>query len=270
MAPQIPRRIIQTDKTVELPLFNKAAVVNVRMLNPDFEYRFFDDAAVEAFIDTEFPQYRSVFDAFPVRIQRYDFFRYLAVYKLGGFYFDTDVLLAKGLEDLLGRSCVFPFEELSCQRFFRDAYDLDWEIGNYAFAASEGHAVIGAIIDNCIRAQREPSWVEQTMSSIPRFFRKEFYVYNTTGPGLVTRTLAEFPDAANAVSVLFPDDVRDTTKWHCFGDYGVHVQAGSWRQRRGLVYRRAFRAWESRVRRSIARDSERRGPTRSLQFRIPE
>lgn len=61
----------------------KASAANLRLLNPEFEYLFFDDAGVELFIDTEFPEYRAVFGAFPVRIQRYDFFRYLVVYRLG-------------------------------------------------------------------------------------------------------------------------------------------------------------------------------------------
>jgi mannosyltransferase OCH1-like enzyme len=108
MAEKIPRRIIQTDKSADLPLLAKAATTNLRLLNPDFEYLFFDDAQVEEFIDAEFPQYRSVFDSFSARIQRYDFFRYLAVYRFGGFYFDTDVFLASSLEDLLGFGCVFP------------------------------------------------------------------------------------------------------------------------------------------------------------------
>src|SRR5215831_19373076 len=98
---KIPRRIIQTDKSRDLSLLARAATTSLRLLNPDFEYLFFDDAQVEEFIDAEFPEYRPVFDSFPVRIQRYDLFRYLAVYRFGGFYFDTDVLLASGLENLL-------------------------------------------------------------------------------------------------------------------------------------------------------------------------
>src|SRR5712672_941293 len=107
MTEKIPRRIIQTDRSADLPLLAKAATLNLRLLNPDFEYLFFDDAQVEQFIDVEFPQYRRVFDSFPASIQRYDFFRYLAVYRFGGFYFDTDVLLASSLEDLLEFGCVF-------------------------------------------------------------------------------------------------------------------------------------------------------------------
>jgi mannosyltransferase OCH1-like enzyme len=117
MAEKIPRRIIQTDKSRDLPLLARAAAMNLRLLNLDFEYLFFDDAEVEEFIDAEFPRYRPVIESFPVRVQRYDLFRYLAVYRFGGFYFDIDVLLASPLEDLLGFGCVFPFEHLGINRF---------------------------------------------------------------------------------------------------------------------------------------------------------
>jgi mannosyltransferase OCH1-like enzyme len=66
---------------------------------------FFDDAQVEDFIDSEFLQYRSLFDSASVRIQRYDFFRYLAVYRLGGFSFNTDVILASSFQSLLDFGC---------------------------------------------------------------------------------------------------------------------------------------------------------------------
>src|SRR5580765_2482462 len=102
----IPKRIIQTNKSLDLPLLERAAVANIKLLNPDFEYLFFDDRQVEEFIDKEFPEYRSVFDSFPIPIQRYDFFRYLAVYRFGGFYLDMDVLLASNLSELLDFGCV--------------------------------------------------------------------------------------------------------------------------------------------------------------------
>ncbi|MGA2871729.1 MAG: glycosyltransferase, partial [Verrucomicrobiota bacterium] len=111
MQPQIPARIIQTAKTRDLPLMAQAAMANMKCLNPGFEYRFFDDQEVNAFVQSEFPQYFELFQSFPYRIQKYDFFRYLAVFRLGGFYFDLDVFLARGLEELRSHSCVFPFEE---------------------------------------------------------------------------------------------------------------------------------------------------------------
>jgi inositol phosphorylceramide mannosyltransferase catalytic subunit len=266
MAEKIPKRIIQTGKSADLPLLAKAAATNVRLLNPDFEYLFFDDAQVEGFIDTEFPEYRPVFDSFPTRIQRYDLFRYLAVYRFGGFYFDTDVLLASSLEDLLEYSCVFPFEMLSIHGFLSEQYGMDWEIGNYAFGAAAGHPFLYTIIKNCVRAQQYPDWIEEMMKSIPRMFRGEYFVLATTGPGLVSRTLAEYPGAGDQVKVLFPDDVCDQNSWFCFGAYGVHLQIGTWRKRKFAAHRVMHRLWESTTRKSLLKESRKRGGKRSLEF----
>jgi inositol phosphorylceramide mannosyltransferase catalytic subunit len=264
----VPRRIIQTGKSRMLPLIERAAVANIRLLNPDFEYLFFDDDQVEKFIDASFPEYRPVVDAFSARIQRYDFFRYLAVYHFGGFYFDTDVLLASSLENLLDLSCVFPFEELSLHKYLNEKYGMDWEVGNYAFGAAAGHPFLKEIIDNCIRAQQHPEWAAEMMESVPRIFRDEFFVYDTTGPGLVSRTLAEHRGACGNVTVLFPKDVRDPSGWHCFGDYGVHLQRGTWRKPKGFVRRQLNRIWEARTRKVLLKESMQRGGKRSLKFTV--
>jgi hypothetical protein len=267
MMEKIPRRIIQIDTRVDLPLLARASIANVRLLNPDFEYLLFGDAQIENFIDAEFPHYRPVFDSLRVRIQRYDLFRYLAIYRLGGFYFDTDVLLASSLEDLLGFGCVFPFEHLSVHRFLWDEYGMDWEVGNYGFGAAAGHPFLEAIVQNCVRAQEHPEWAEPMMTSIPRIFRRDSFVLVTTGPSLVSRTLAEFPAAREEVKVLFPDDVCDPNSWYCFGDYGVHLQVGTWRRPEGLMRKVLHRLWISKTRKTRLKEGMKRGPTRSLEFK---
>jgi glycosyltransferase involved in cell wall biosynthesis/peptidoglycan/xylan/chitin deacetylase (PgdA/CDA1 family) len=252
MTHQIPKRIIQTGRYAEQPLRNRAMIANIRLLNPDFEYLFFDEARVQAFIDEEFPQYRKVFDSFRYPIQRYDFFRYLAVYRHGGFYFDLDVMLASGLSDLLNFGCVFPFEGLTFSTHLRDRHNMDWEIGNYAFGAAAGHPFLEAVIENCVRAQRDPKWVEPMMRGVPFLSRDEFYVLNSTGPGLVSRTLAENSELAANIEVLFPDDVCDMRKWNRFGEFGIHFMEGSWRLRKNYLVRRLAQQWESlRMRRLL-------------------
>lgn len=263
----IPKRIIQTGKNLDLPLSAKAAVANIKLLNPDFEYLFFDNAQVEVFIDQEFPQYRRVFDSFPFPIQRYDFFRYLAIYHHGGFYFDLDVFLCSGLSSLLEHDCVFPFEELTLNRFLRSHHKMDWEIGNYAFGAAHGHPFLKAVIENCVRAQEDPAWVQPMMQGIPRPFRTDFVVLNTTGPGLVSRTLAENASLAKGVNILFPEDVCDSKTWHQFGNVGVHLPTGSWRKRSGFLLHRLGRFWESSARKRLFKESLKLGKTR---HHVPE
>ena len=167
MRVQIPKRIIQTGKHALQPLHLRAMMANIRLLNPDFEYLFFDEERVQAFIDHEFPQHRAVFDSFKFPIQRYDFFRYLAVYRYGGFYFDLDVMLASGLSDLLDAGCVFPFEGLTLSEYLRNRYKMDWEIGNYAFGAAAGHPFLAAIIENCVKAAKESKLGQAHDARIP-------------------------------------------------------------------------------------------------------
>jgi inositol phosphorylceramide mannosyltransferase catalytic subunit len=262
MTHRIPKRIIQTGKQIEQPLLNRAAMSNLRLLHPDFEYLFFDDRQVEDFIHQEYPEYCAVFDSFQWPIQRYDFFRYLAVYRYGGFYFDLDVLLASGVSGLLDRGCIFPFEGLTLSSFLRNRYKMDWEIGNYAFGSAPGHPFLGAIIENCVRAQKDPRWVRPMMLGFPPLFRAEFVVLNTTGPGLISRTLAENPDLAQTVTVLFPDDVCDLRNWNRFGDLGVHLMDGSWRLEAGFLRRRLVQYWELWTLRRLLKESRKLGKMR--------
>ena len=264
---RIPRRIIQTGKSLDLPLLSKAAVANIKLLNPDFEYLFFDDNQVQDFVYKHFPEYRSVFDSFRYPISRYDFFRYLAVYYFGGFYFDLDVFLASNLADLLEYGCVFTFEELTTYKYLRRQYGMDWEIGNYAFGAAAGHPFMDAIIKNCVKGQRDPTWVQAMMRSIPRMYREDFYVLCASAPGLVTRTLAEYPDAAKQVKVLFPKNVCDQSNWHLFGGYGVHLMQGTWHKRKGILERRLFAMWMSWTRKRLLKESLKLGESRSLEFK---
>ena len=261
---EIPKRIIQTGKNADLPLLNRAAVVNLKSLNPDFEHLFFDDGKVDAFFDEEPVEHREFLKLMRFPIQKYDFFRYLVIYRYGGFYFDLDVFLAAGLAKLREHGCVFSFEELNISRFLRQRYGMDWGVGNYGFGAAPGHPFLKAVIENCLRAQKDPKWVEPMMREVPRLFRTKFQVLSTTGPLLVSRTLAENPDLAQAITVLFPDDVCDRRNWHNFGTIGVHLMEGTWRGEDGRVRRRLASMWEEWSLQRLMKQSVRLGKTRQV------
>src|SRR5262245_22586036 len=95
----IPRRIIHIycappGHRAELPLLCQASLTNMRLLHPNFEFLLFDKSRMDRFMEDECSEFRDAMESFPLPIQRFDFFRYLAVYRLGGFYFDLDVFLA--------------------------------------------------------------------------------------------------------------------------------------------------------------------------------
>jgi inositol phosphorylceramide mannosyltransferase catalytic subunit len=264
----IPKRIIQTGETEEQPLRNRATMSSIKLHNPDFEYVFFDNNGVEQFIDQEYPEYRPLFDSFRFPIQRYDFFRYLVVYRYGGFYFDLDVLLASGLNSLLNHGCVFPFEGLTLSHFLRNHHRMDWQIGNYAFGAAAGHPFLEAIIEDCARAQRDTDWVRPMMRGMPFLSREDYFVLNTTGPGLISRTLAENPELLGTVTVLFPDDdVCDFRNWNRFGDFGIHLMEGSWRPRRSYWGSRLAGHWATWKMQRLLKQSRQLGTTRNRPLR---
>ena len=179
------------------------------------------------------------------------------MYRLGGFYFDLDVFFATGLEELLSYGCVFPFEQLTLNRCLRRDYGMDWEPGNYGFGATPGHPFLDAVIRNCVKARQDPAWVGPMMHGIPRLFRADFHVLNTTGPGLLARTFAENPQLARDVTVLFPEDVCDERTWHQFGNIGVHAMEGSWRDR-SFPRQRLRNLWEAWASRRALTHSRRR------------
>jgi hypothetical protein len=266
MQAPIPKRIIQTANSTSQSLRVQAMMSNIRLLNPDYEYRFYDSSARERFVREEFPQYQTIFDSFHAPIQQVDFFRYLAIYRHGGFYFDLDVIFKVGLSGLCKYGCVFPFEGFTYSRLLRKQYQMDWEVGNYGFGAAAGHPFIEAVIENCIRAQREPSWVDSMLRGTPRFSRSQFRILYSTGPGLVSRTFAENRALAKSVMVLFPDDVCDSAKWNCFGDYGVHLMDGSWRPKMGRARARLLGELEAWQWRKVVKESAALGKTRSHLF----
>lgn len=259
----IPERTIQTARSAHLRPIEKAARVNLELLHPNWDHRFFDDNAIKQFVASEFPQYQNTFNLFPKTIQRIDFFRYLAIYRYGGFYLDLDVFLNAPLHPLTKHSSVFPFEELSLSRHLRNKLRMDWEIGNYAFGSAPGHAFLGAVIENCIRSQTDPDWIKPMLANIPTPFRTEFEVLYSTGPGMLTRTLAENPEIAKTVTILFPEDVREPESWHQFGIYGVHQMAASWRDKGGYLKQKMALLWENRERKRQYTESHALGPIRS-------
>ena len=268
MHDKIPARIIHVScppaGETELSLLHQAAMANARALHPNFEHVLFGNAEMEDFVREEFPECRAAMASFSQPIQRADFFRYLAVYRLGGFYFDLDVLLARNISPLLDHTCVLSFEELTLNKFLRRSYGMDWEVANYAFGAAPQNAFIGALIENCLRFVREPAWGYQMIQGVPRAIRDVLLVPFTTGPGMVSRTLAENPHLAKDVTILFPEDVCDEGTWHQFGNFGIHLQQGAWRSRHSYLRRRLANLWESWMRRRLRRESCAKGKSRSL------
>ena len=225
----IPKIIIQTYKSEDsLSNNDKTFIKNIKKLNPHYTYMYFDDKDIEIFIKDKFPEYINKFHSFKYTIQKIDFFRYLAIYYYGGFYFDADIELYKNLDDLTKYKCIFPIEfDLNTIVYFLSRFripdikkysgiqTLTEQLGQYAFAAEKKSPFIKKIIDN-IMIQLIPN------GDIPD--TKEEEVCCTTGPRMVTLTYVNY-DKKNEITIIKPTKYENMM----FGDYGKHHHEGSWK-----------------------------------------
>ena len=102
--------VIQSFSSASIPQKYVSSVQSIRAHNPSYHYLFFADNEMEPFLRQHYPAYLSSFRKLPMFIQKLDYFRYIAVYHFGGFYFDLDMRAMRSLDELLKFDCVFPLE----------------------------------------------------------------------------------------------------------------------------------------------------------------
>jgi mannosyltransferase OCH1-like enzyme len=87
----IPKIIHQTFKTKNLPLELQEVVFRLKDACPTFEHRLYDDEDMYNFIKDNYDEETlSLYNMINPKLgmAKADFFRYLLIYKVGGFYFD--------------------------------------------------------------------------------------------------------------------------------------------------------------------------------------
>ena len=220
---QIPKIIIQTWKDNDIPKKYQPLIQSIQEKNPTYQYLFFTDEEIDAFLKKNYPEYYKTYLALPVIIQKIDFFRYVAVYHYGGFYFDLDMSGLKPLdESVLNHESVFPIDTLiqdnQCkQRRYISYCDVGMDIllGQYAFAAKKNDPFIKELIENIhknIEQIKERYKTDKTRS----------LVYQTTGPDYVTDVYLRYKKKDNVF-------ILPSTKNQYFGDYAVHNYFGTWK-----------------------------------------
>lgn len=103
MGKHIPKIIHQTYFSRHLPETVQVNVDHIRALNPDWEYRFYDDADIDAYIQAYFPElfpiFKKINPAYGAAMA--DFFRYLLLYREGGVYLDIKSSMEKPLDEII-------------------------------------------------------------------------------------------------------------------------------------------------------------------------
>jgi len=217
----IPKIIIQTWKNSTIPQRYSKLIDSIKQNNPDYKYLFFTDDDIETFLKINYPEYHQTYLKLPIKIQRIDFFRYVAIYHYGGFYMDLDMNCLKSFDDLLKYNCIFPVDEFITEymcRMPRYKHICDkgqyFLLGQYAFAAAPRHPFIKNIIDII------HSNIDRYVKNV--IYNSDDYVYKTTGPDFVTNVYINYSDK-NDIFVV------NNGKRQYFGDYAKHNYFGTWK-----------------------------------------
>jgi len=230
----IPKNIIQVwidfsnklDKTLEYPLSYKGFVKSVTEINSSFNHMFFNREKIEDFLTKKYPEYYKTYEKLPVNIQKVDFFRYIAMYHYGGFYFDLDITAVEPLDELLSLECVFPIDNFidanMCPSSRYKPYcekNMNFLLGQYAFAAKPRHEFIKILIDGI--HDNIDEYIALYKSN--KYENHEFYIYQTTGPDYVTNKYIAYKTKGNITILEYP--LRQY-----FGKYARHSYKGSWKE----------------------------------------
>ena len=222
---EIPKIIIQTWKNNNIPTKYIPLINSIKQLNPSYKYLFFTDSQIETFLQKEYPEYYNTYIKLPIKIQKIDFFRYIAVYHYGGFYFDLDMKGIKPLDDyLLNKITIFPVDEhinnSMCNNLRYKYYCNNnnmFLLGQYAFASTTNNVFIKLLIDN----------IHNNINQIVNMYKSNYnnyenYVYNTTGPDYVTTQYLNYNNK-NEITIL------KFKHRQYFGRYAKHMFFGSWK-----------------------------------------
>ena len=219
----IPKIIIQTWKSKSIPTKYIADVASLKAHNKDYQFLFFSDDDIEFFLGENYPEYLQTYQKLPVKIQKIDFFRYIAVYHYGGFYFDLDILGLAPLDELLDYECIFPIDmHITKNKCGKSRYrkyckmGFDILLGQYAFAAAPKDPFVLLLIETI------HTRIDEYIELFKTDGKSLQYVYSSTGPDFVTDVYLDYPNKSH-IKIL------NHTEGQYFGKYAKHNYYGTWK-----------------------------------------
>lgn len=164
----IPKIIMQTWKTTEIPDKWAVSPKSIKYLMSDWEYVLMTDEDNRNMVKKHFPDFLPYYDAFPHNIQRCDAIRYMFLYLYGGLYIDLDFEIQRDLS-VLFKSTAEVF--LVCSGNVESCY-------TNSFMASRPKAKIWLEV------------IEEMKKPLPYYVvGKHFTVMMSTGPMMLSRVV---------------------------------------------------------------------------------
>jgi len=204
----------------QVPPRLQANIEHVRAMNPGWDYRFYDDDDIVAFMREHYPpavlRHYERIDA-RYGAARADLFRYLLMYKVGGVYLDIKSSVTRPLDEVLqsgDRFIVSQWHTADGQyAYWGDQHDVrhvpGGEYQQWHIVAAPGHPFLKAVI-------------EQVLSNIGKY---DPHLHETGKPG-VLRLTGPIPYTAAIARILENHPHRFIQGHDVLGlDYNVYARA---------------------------------------------
>ncbi len=237
----IPKIIHQTWKTREVPERWKPLQHTWLEMHPNWEYRLWTDEDNRAFIQSCYPRFLSVYDAYPHGINRADAFRYFVMAHHGGVYVDLDCECLRPLDTLLdGHELV-----LGCEPDVHAAVQPVRERGlkqivcNAFIASVPSHPFWEHVSARLIECQHADGILDATGTL---FFSHAYNSYPDPSRITVLPSESLYPlSNRDSHRALTPEQIREQVPTNA---YAVHYWHGSWWREAALhsIHQRVRRA----------------------------
>jgi len=214
----IPKRLVQTWKTSDVPDTWKPYQKKWKELHPNWKYCFYTDEDNDKFVKENFPWVYPLYQTLPYPINRVDLFRILYLYEYGGVYADLDM------------------EPLKCIDCFCEQKEYDIVMCR----PDKGNDVEIAII---FSVPKHPIWlgvVEEIQNrmnysnfktNLYQLLNRSLYILSLTGPKMMGSIVRKTKDAKVKVyphEVFFPKQWHEKAAKNYPNSYTVHHTAGTW------------------------------------------
>ena len=105
---KIPKLIMQTNASYDIPVDMKKTIETVMDNNPEYDYIYFDDDAAKTFLEQHYGcRLVGAYNDLIPGAYRADLFRYCFLYKYGGVYIDTGMVSVTPLRELIRKDDEF-------------------------------------------------------------------------------------------------------------------------------------------------------------------
>lgn len=227
---QIPKIIHQIWDKGEIPNKWTDCVQSWKRMNPEFEYKLWDDKKNRAFVNNNYPEFLDIYDSYPYDIMRIDAVRCFILFHYGGLYVDIDFECIQPVGPLLkNKSFIIGLEPISHARI----HGRDFITANGFMASVPNHGFLKQIISRLKTSYPKIStYFDVLYTTGPLMVSKELKKYNHSDFSMLNSHIV-YPfgkDSPELEKLFKKTDDFELTKKKCIenGTCAIHYWDGSW------------------------------------------